>query len=589
MRGLISYTTIFANLLCVLLLNCTSVTRGQGTLQTIAITGTASPDGVGTLDTFETPVLNEHGDISVLTRIAEEGVLNSRPGVLLYKGGVLSVLARTGQTASDGTSTYQGFQDGSGNLAPGPMATTLNNQGTIISTSQLGIVPGISFNAGVFKYDGEDLTLLWKIDDTVPAGGATFNRWSPFALNNQNQAAVLVDNEFDPNTITLSLERIEPDNTFTQLLAEGKAIPGTEAILTGAATPTINDAGSIALAGIWKTGEEAAKRGILLVDDEGTHMLAQEGDALPDGNGIFGNSFDPPVLNDLGQVAFTADVDESIPSVQFALFLADKESVTVLGRRGGDTPDGLATFTSIRPPSLNNQGLIVFTATTTRKSGAPQGYNGSGIFLGDKNGIQRIIEQGSLAPDGEGGYQADTHRIFLINTRGQIAFVADYQVQFPRENTDRIMLRDTDGTLYQIAREGQEFMGSTIKDVALYGNESSGRERQFGGRSALNESGQVAFWAELEDGRQGIFLWSPPPPEPKIVSVEIEGDTVVLTIVAALNYLHQLQINPALSPNDWENAGSAVLGNGGYLTLEISLDELVDDSLFLRVIRTEAI
>lgn len=563
--------------------------RGQGTIQTIAISGAAAPDGVGTLDTFETPVLNDNGDISVVTRIPEEGLLNSRPAVLLHKGGVLSVLARNGQTAPDGTSVYQGFEGGSGLFGVGPMATTLNNQGTIISTSQLST--GNSLNAGVFKYDGEDLTLLWKKDDTVPAGGATYNRWTPVSLNNQNQAALLVDNEFDIFTIDFSLERIEPDNTFTRLLAEGQAIPGTELILAGAGAPSINEAGSLALTGSWSAEEGSFTEGILLVDDEGTHIIAKEGDPLPDGDGIFGsgtNNFDVPVLNDLGQVAFTADVDESIPSVQFALFLADKESITILGRRQGDTPDGLATFTTIRPPSINNQGLVVFSATTQRKSNAPQGYDGSGVFLGGKNGVQRIIEHRSLAPDGEGNYQVDTHRTFLINNRGQIAFVAHYQVLFPRENTDRIMLRDTDGTLYQIAREGQEFMGSIISDVSLYGNENSGRERQFGGRSAINESGQVAFWAELEDGRQGVFLWSPPPPEPKIVSVEIEGGLIVVTIAAALNFLHQLQKNSDLSPLNWENVGDALPGNGGILNLEVGLDEFVDDRIFLRVFRTEA-
>tara|TARA_B100001123_G_scaffold346070_1_gene394342 strand:- start:11968 stop:12141 length:174 start_codon:yes stop_codon:yes gene_type:complete len=48
-----------------------------------------------------------------------------------------------------------------------------------------------------------------------------------------------------------------------------------------------------------------------------------------------------------------------------------------------------------------------------------------------------------------------------------------------------------------------------------------------------NEAGQVAFWAELEDDRDGIFIWTappPPPPDSKMDSRRVEGRDVFVNL-----------------------------------------------------------
>jgi hypothetical protein len=78
----------------------------------------------------------------------------------------------------------------------------------------------------------------------------------------------------------------------------------------------------------------------------------------------------------------------------------------------------------------------------------------------------------------------------------------------------------TVGTLdfHEVARTGDELMGSQIVD--LFFAKARHQPHQRGLRSSpaiaaseragVNERGQVAFWFELADGREGIALWSPP-------------------------------------------------------------------------------
>ncbi|MCZ6672483.1 MAG: hypothetical protein O7C75_06020, partial [Verrucomicrobia bacterium] len=127
-------------------------------------------------------------------------------------------------------------------------------------------------------------------------------------------------------------------------------------------------------------------------------------------------------------------------------------------------------------------------------------------------------------------------------------------------------------------------------DLNYYGGSDSlfGTQRDFGGRSALNELGQVVFWAELEDGRQGIFLWSPPPPEPKILSALVAAGDFVVTIASGPGSSYQFQSSSDLSPDGWSDEGAAVLGDGSILEFRKNLAEIGGRGFF-RIVTSEAL
>jgi hypothetical protein len=58
----------------------------------------------------------------------------------------------------------------------------------------------------------------------------------------------------------------------------------------------------------------------------------------------------------------------------------------------------------------------------------------------------------------------------------------------------------SDSIADNVIARGDLFLGSTVIDGSVF-------------RNGLNASGQLAFFAELEDGRQGIFRADPVPAE----------------------------------------------------------------------------
>ena len=72
---------------------------------------------------------------------------------------------------------------------------------------------------------------------------------------------------------------------------------------------------------------------------------------------------------------------------------------------------------------------------------------------------------------------------------------------------------DPDGTLHEVARSGHSLLGSTIDVPQFLGNYIDDQfylgdaDLRLAGMRGLNNAGQVAFWAQLEDLSGGLFLW----------------------------------------------------------------------------------
>lgn len=270
---------------------------------------------------------------------------------------------------------------------------------------------GLNFNEGFFTFDDEGPHRIFGKGDAVPAGGAIHWEWFRYELNQAGQAALSVRNKIDDFTFYSSIFRMKPDRSLITLAEEGMA-------------------------------------------------LGEDGTTLA--------TFKVPVLNDLGEAAFVARIDGSSAGVHQGIFLTDGTNIPLLARRNRSTPTGNATFTVLRSPVLNNQGLVAFVA---------EAGNASGIYFGTKDAVTLVYDRddadGTFVPtSGSTPYG----RAVVLNDLGQAAFVG--QFRYPRvpglgTTTDkRIVFRDQNGGLYQIARQGFALEGSPIKDVGLFGDDT---------------------------------------------------------------------------------------------------------------------
>ena len=98
-----------------------------------------------------------------------------------------------------------------------------------------------------------------------------------------------------------------------------------------------------------------------------------------------------------------------------------------------------------------------------------------------------------------------------INEKGQIAFATQlFETAAGASDNYGIFLFDDSRGLVQVAREGEPFLGSTIRGLEFNPRTSlsigvSGHER-----SGFNKTGamRIAYQFTLADGRSGIAVWT---------------------------------------------------------------------------------
>ena len=126
--------------------------------------------------------------------------------------------------------------------------------------------------------------------------------------------------------------------------------------------------------------------GILFTGFAGQTILAQgrtetilmTGQPAPDGNGIISAVFDG-AINDYGQVVVPATLSGT--SDFRGLFLGDGGPVTQIARQGQAAPDGNGIFDSFgSSPSLNNSGQVLFSSLLNGSSGGDS--DDRGLYLG---------------------------------------------------------------------------------------------------------------------------------------------------------------------------------------------------------------
>ncbi len=329
--------------------------------------------------------LNDSGQMTFHASLSGAGVddTNDR-GIFSATPDALRLIARTGDAVPGA---------GLGVIFDGLDSPTISDAGqTAFRFFVSGTAVDSASNRGFFAEFNGSLRLLVRRGDSVPTEmpGATFTDITRIARNSLGQTAF-----HGFFTGSDSLQRgifIETDDSLKLLVRGGEAAPGTEpgVNLSGFSTSlSISNAGEVAFVGFLSgtTVDFDNREGIFTILGDKFELVARTGNAAPNTElGVEFIDFTSPALNDLGQVAFLAQLTgNGVDSTNDrGIFATDPAGNLKLVAREGDifdvNPDPFITdyrtISSVRfvnesrgsdgrPRSFNNAGQLAFTTGFT--------------------------------------------------------------------------------------------------------------------------------------------------------------------------------------------------------------------------------
>ena len=243
--------------------------------------------------------------------------------------------------------------------------------------------------------------------------------------------------------------------------------------------PSVNDSGAVTFFSSFRTG--------------GSGVFVGSGGPLTtiaDTNGAFSSFFGAPsTINDKGSVAFLGTLRTGVSGV----FLWNSGPITTIADTNGPF-SGFFGGTA----SINDQAVVAFLAT--QKSG------GQGIFKGD--GTQTVTFANTSGPFNSFG--ADPS----INDAGTVLFDAFLK------NGKQGIFTGPDPDVDNVIFVGDSLFGSTVKTLLI-------------GPEGLNDAGQIAFIAELANGKFTIARADPV----GVVEVTPEPNSLMLCLLGLGGFL----------------------------------------------------
>ena len=241
--------------------------------------------------------------------------------------------------------------------------------------------------------------------------------------------------------------------------------------------------------------------------------IAKTGQTVPEGNGWF-NSFSGLQGSENGQIGIVASVAgvATVNNEIKGIYLSDGDAITKIAREFDPIPGTSSYLSTIRNIRLNNSGNVAFSSDFDGFGGGAG--NALGLFRGDGDELRRIAMFGDPIPG-----STDQFELFetpTINELGNVAFMAS-AVNAQSQRSLGIFTYDDVRGVTAIVREGDELFGS-----------SAIRLRMANSQSAFNDSGQIAFYFELSDGRRGVAMTVVPEPTAGII-----GFVLLIGIVIA--------------------------------------------------------
>ena len=293
----------------------------------------------------------------------------------------------------------------------------------------------------------------------------------------------------------------------TRLLEFATAPLGGTIISLDSSLPAINEAGQVAITASIDD-DLFTRKSVMRLDGTTINEFVRDGDSLDDGITDIANILSNAVpLNDGGQTAFVATYTQPGASGR-GVFRADSNGVSLL--TPGLLPGSAVAPDNLRLIGLNNAGKAAFAAEFG-SGGDPVG----GVYLADTGGPTLIALEDTAAPVAGKFFRRFLNESISLNEDGQLAFVAELSNTVDGGLAGRgLFLYDPTSGLQQIVGTGDALEGSTIVGLGFAGaalsmtQVSDGTQPPDPNFSGLNNSGQLAFNFALANTLSGIALWS---------------------------------------------------------------------------------
>ncbi|MEM1092489.1 MAG: choice-of-anchor tandem repeat NxxGxxAF-containing protein [Pseudomonadota bacterium] len=224
-----------------------------------------------------------------------------------------------------------------------------------------------------------------------------------------------------------------------------------------------------------------------------TEVLVSSGDPSPDGNGVFGDQFTPPVLNNSGQALFVASLLATTnpdPIDDLGLFRASSGAVNAMTRGGDPSAAGnlldldvlrvAGQLTRRQLLGIDQAGEVAFLASDSDNQDA--------IYRSDGQALSTVVQQGEDLPFGDNLRIGAAVLGFLMNDVDQLAYLLDSDTQNLLVRSDGLVTEAVFGT-------GQALPGANTL-IAL---------RAFG----MNNSGEVIARLNVANDAFGHFVGDP--------------------------------------------------------------------------------
>jgi len=366
----------------------------------------------------------------------------------------IRLIVRTGDRAPDG-GTFTQLAD-----------PALNDRGDIAFGAETSAQEAAQ---ALYLWRGGRVTTLVAVGQRVSTGG-TFYTLSDVVLNNRGTVIFLGRTTDRAARLGIYAAR---GGTAVPVVVTGQAAP-SGGVYTDFANPTINDHDVIAFVGRTNgTGGE----GIFTTTEGATTPAVMGGWPAPSG-GWFRFFLDgSPALNNRGQIAFIAATTEH--STQGVYVLENGRIASVVTTDDAAPPGG--PFTEFGFINLTDSGTVGFVGRSA------QGAVHEALYTTGRAALVTVARQGDIVGD---GVPLTTFTNAAMNESEDIVFEPGI-AQFPDVYPHTIYLARRSGVAV-MARAGQAAPGG-------------GRFTAFS-QPFINSRGAVAFVAETDDGRHGIYL-----------------------------------------------------------------------------------
>lgn len=423
-----------------------SASVSQGQVRTVALSGDPAPGAGGGAQfvVFGPPVMNDFGEVLCIAVLEQDvgGVTADNDiGYWSDVTGTLDLVAREGDPAPD---------------IPGdvPFGSTFDPVGSITNSGHV-------FLGNQLPRDGVDIT-----------AANSYGFWK-----GQNGALNLLHRQGDPPP-------------------SGPA--GTQ---TTGLFPLINNSGDLVAVSslVDGVGGVTAENDRIIWDHQGgvASIVARSGDTPPGMPGAVYEFLSAPIINDLGNIAFAADLVAGMGGVtedDNRAIWSDRGGTLEIVYRKGDEAPGVpgSQFDLLATPQINDLGHLTFKAELEEGVGGVTADNKVGLWAEDELGFQLVARQGDPAPGLTDVYFDDINSSWIAlqsNDSDTVAFVATLDAPGMDEDGASIWTAGT-GPLDLVMRKGDPAPGAG-EDV-VFNTVQTGLDLR------LNERGQTAFGATVE-------------------------------------------------------------------------------------------